>query len=143
MGFGASGATGILLVGVVIHLGAFSAGYFSLQQTLHEATRAADTHALAVRHGELEYNNHSYDAGSQTLRVNVTNVGSVVFDASSIDLLLDGDVATSAITSWTVEDATTNVWAPETRLEVFASPVSDPVAIVVVAPTGASAFWRL
>jgi archaellum component FlaF (FlaF/FlaG flagellin family) len=143
MGFGVSGATGILLVGAVIHLGVLSASYFSLEHTVQAASRVADMHAVALRQGNLQIDNHSYDGGSQVLRVNVTNTGSVTFNASRADLVLDGDVQTSAITSLKVGNATTSVWAPATRLEITATAAQDPVAIIVVAPTGAAAYWRL
>jgi|GEM_PF-1164660 len=143
MGFGVSGATGILLVGVIIHFGTLSASYFSVEHTLREANRVADAHATALRLGSLSITNHTYDGINQTVRINVTNTGSITFDAGEADLVLDGSLETSAITDLKVANATSDVWPPATRLEIFADAAADPTAIVVVAPTGASAYWRL
>lgn len=142
MGFGVSGATGILLVGIVFNVGSLSAAYLSVQQNLQDAGRLQEARTLMSRNGSLQIDNQSYDGGTQTLTVNLTNTGSVTFDVTDLDLLLDGAYQTTTIASKKVEGATTVVWPPQTRLEVAATITPAPSSILIVTGTGAAAYWR-
>lgn len=143
MGFSVVGATGIVLAGFLFYMGTLTSAVFNAQQAVQDAGHLAERRLHSERQGTLRFDNMSYAVGPQILRMNATNTGGVTFDAGGIDILLNGVVSTSLITARTVNDDTSMVWAPASRLEVFVSTPASPTAIVIVAPSGAAAFWRL
>lgn len=142
MGFSVSGATGLILIGFLFSVGTLTTGIYNAQRSVDSAGHEAELRAAAERHGALRIDNESYNASTTRLFVNATNTGSVTFSVDRLDLVVNGVVATSSVTSKTVNGVETNVWAPFTRLQVDATAATPPTAIVVVAPTGAAAYWR-
>lgn len=143
MGIGVSAATAILLVGAIYHGGLLLSAHGNADDKVRAATADAEARALVKRVGAIDITTVSHNGGIDRLTVTVENTGGATFNVTKLELLIDGVVETSSITTMTVEGTVSNVWAPATTLIVT---VDDwppaPSAVIVVAPSGAADAWR-
>ncbi|MFP8889796.1 flagellin [Natrialbaceae archaeon A-CW2] len=98
MGFSTSGAVAILFIGLLVAVGIV----YPTLETAHDRRAGAiderDERALELRNAAFDLET-SYDAGSETVSVNVTNTGTTTLSVTEIDLLLDGVLETETATA--------------------------------------------
>lgn len=138
MGFSLAAAGAVIFIAIAV-TGAHATTV--LMDTLgrtHRAEEAAMAKATDAARSRIEVLNVTWNEGTGTLLVR--NTGSVTLDARLVDLLADGLAA--PVTSRLVEGASTSVWAPETDLALAFTTDEEPLALTVVAPSGAQAYWR-
>lgn len=116
--------------------------HFNAQQEIQQASAKSETRAQDARQGLIDIANVTFDTGGQRLWVNVTNNGSVTYNTSALDVFVDAAPRTADLVTKKVNDRTTNVWPPKTRLELVLDQTVAPTDVVVVAPTGTIDFWR-
>lgn len=144
MGFSVSGATVVVLVGLMVSVGTL---YPVLEDDRERYTGAQDAHegraldrqntALAVQN--VTYTNASELPGSEDrLDVTVRNTGTTTLSVDETDLLVDGVYTVPNVTS--VEgDATRNTWAGGQSLTLtvrYPSTTAAPNRVVVVTEHG-------
>ena len=142
MGFGTTAGAAILLVGILYYSASLTQGFLNAQQEVQSGVEKADARLATNRQASIQIDNKSYSVGVQELYVNVTNTGSVIFNTTQLDLILDGTVKTTSILQRTVEDRGTNVWAPDQRLQLRVTSANNPANIVVIGPNGVKDYLR-
>ncbi|SDK85104.1 flagellin [Natronorubrum texcoconense] len=105
MGFSTSGATAVLLVGLLVAVGIAYPVLQGAQEARLTAIDDRDDRALDLRNSDIELEEATYDISSDdeggddedengddeyTLMVNVTNTGSTTLSVPATDLLVDG-----------------------------------------------------
>ncbi|WP_440771043.1 flagellin [Natronorubrum sp. DTA28] len=105
MGFSTSGATAVLLVGLLVAVGIAYPVLQGAQEARLSAIDDRDDRVLDLRNSDIELEEAQYDTSSDdevengedengddehTLTVNVTNTGSTTLSVSATDLLVDG-----------------------------------------------------
>lgn len=120
MGFSTSGATAIILVGMLVAVGIS----YPVLQGAHESRLSAiddrDDRTLDIRNTDVELEEARHDNTSDELTVNVTNTGSTTLSVPATDLLIDGDYwEASADDEITVEDdPERELWQPGETLSI-------------------------
>lgn len=121
MGFGVSGATAVVVVGLFISAGLIYDAASTSYERVDEAEDTHDERLLDRRNTELTTTNVSAgvnDTGNLTIQVR--NTGSTTLSVSDTDLLVDNVLTPrTGNVSWSVEgDAGTDNWLPGERLNV-------------------------
>ncbi len=129
-------STGLLMAGVMLR------GTLHAQQEITDGWREAENRVERQRHTNIEITDVR-KAGSN-LFIDADNTGSTTLDLALADLLIDGAWSTSGIDSIRVENTVTNVWPPKTSAEIRLTPGPGPAPddVVLIAETGAAAYWR-
>ncbi|WP_436345914.1 flagellin [Natronorubrum sp. FCH18a] len=90
MGFSTSGATAVILVGMLVAVGIA----YPVLQGAHENRLSAiddrDERTLELRNSDIELEEARFNETSDELTVNVTNTGSTTLSVPATDLLVDG-----------------------------------------------------
>ncbi|WP_435361467.1 hypothetical protein [Haloarchaeobius sp. DFWS5] len=136
MGFSTSGSAAILFVALLVMVSTVYPVVETANERVTSASDAQDERSLDRRHTALNVTNVSYDNVSETLVVNVTNVGSRALSVDETDLLVEGAFQTAATT--TVDgDAGRNIWVPGEQLQFELTGVtSAPSRVKVVTEFG-------
>lgn len=135
MGFSVSGATAIILIGLLISGVAFVP---AVQESVTGYSTSVETQsdrALAQGNTNISFESVVYNATTQTLTVTVTNGGTTSLETESTSMLVDGQFTTP--TTAINGDSSRSLWSPGTTLTLQVS-VTDPNRVVVVAETGNS-----
>lgn len=139
MGFGVSGSTAIIFLGVLIASGTlYTAAAGSAEQVseAHDAEREdlLDRQNTAIDVTEVVYNNSS----TNELNVTVVNDGTNTLSVEDTSLLVDNEYVVPASTA-VDGDTETDVWAPNGTLVFEVDRSSAPDRVKVVAENGVAA----
>lgn len=133
MGFSVSGATAVILVGLLIGVGI---AYPTLAGSLEIVTDARDDRAdrMADRqNSDIDIVTATYDGN--VLTVEVDNDGTITLSVNSTDVLVDGEYKTEGNAA--IDGVgSTDLWQPGERLEYTVSLDNQPQSVKVVAETG-------
>ena len=147
MGFSASGATVVLLVGLMVSLGSLypviddnSGRYADAEDAFDD--RQLDRQNAAIRIDSANYTDASFLFGTEdTLVVTVRNTGTTTLSVPKTDLLVDGEYTTPS--SYTVEDnPDRTTWASGENLTftvTYPAAAAASDRVVVVTEHGVSA----
>ncbi|MFC7203970.1 fla cluster protein FlaF [Haloferax namakaokahaiae] len=140
MGFGVSGSTAIIFLGVLIATGTLYTATSNASENLLEAQDADAEQALERTNTEIVISNATYNAsGSDSLVVNITNTGATTLEVDETTLLVDNVYTnTSGVTTVDGNQAT-NLWYPGEHLVMNVSLGSAPGRVKVVTGTGVAA----
>lgn len=132
MGFSVSGATAVVLVGLLVCAATLYPAADRHAERRDDAVEAADERALDRQNTALGSVNATYDPANDTLAVAVENAGAHTLAVPAVDLLVDGRYAAFEASVAGAGSPTTDVWAPgETvRLTLTADPAPTRVKIV-------------
>jgi flagellar protein FlaF len=137
MGFSVSGATVVVLIGVLV---CAATVYPVLDRTAERRTEAVD----AARERALDRQNTAiggltttYDAVNDTLTIVVENRGAYTLAVSAISLLVDGRYV--EFDASVAGDRSTNLWLPGESLTLTVSRTSAPTRVKVVTGPGVAA----
>ena len=115
MGFGVSGSTAVIFLGVLIASGTL---YTTTAGTAEQVTEARDTEGeelLDRRNTVIDVTAVVYNTTSGTLNVTVTNNGSTTLSVEDTSLLVDNEYVLPDSTA-VDGDTDTDIWAPDQGL---------------------------
>lgn len=141
LGASVSAATAVVLLGAVYHGGVIVGDALDAEAEVAIAEADAQRRFERERLTDLRIDSVSFVPGLTELTISAKNTGGATIDLGDTDILLDGVANALTITSRKVEGQTTEVWAPQTDLEVKGTTGAAPVRVAIIAPTGAGAFW--
>ena len=140
MGFSVSATFAIFLIGFLVMASLSYNSLSSSVELINDGRRDQHDRMSDELQTDINITSANYDSGSNTLTVIVENIGSIVLDASEIDLLIDGEIKSADYI--TMNPA--KVWIPEETLTITASNVSlSPSRVKVVAENGISDYYSL
>ncbi|WP_148413388.1 fla cluster protein FlaF [Haloferax sp. KTX1] len=138
MGFGVSGSTAIIFLGVLIATGTLYTAASNASENVLEAQDADAERALERTNTDIEVTNATYDAGNLT--VNLTNVGSETLSVSETTLLVDNAYVDVPSANATVDgDAATDLWYAGENLSLVVDADPTPARVKVVTGSGVAA----
>jgi len=136
LGFSVSGSAAIVFVGIFL---AFSTAYTASAngfERVSDATSAVDDEALERQNTVLSIANVSYDAGNDTLTVDVVNEGATDLSADATDLLVDNTYRDDYAVRRVGGDNSTDLWLPGERLHLEVNATSQPNRVKIVSGPG-------
>jgi flagellar protein FlaF len=139
LGFSVSGSAAIIFVGIFL---AFSTAYTASAngfERVDDARSAVDDEALERQNTAIAISNATYDAGTETLTVDVVNEGSTELSVEAVDLLVDNEYQYNVSVREVEGDAETELWLPGERLHLELSLSSQPNRVKVVSGPGVAA----
>lgn len=139
MGFSVSGATAIILLGMLI---AFGAAFASVSNGLERVSDAQDDRSdrlVAQQNTDVEIVNATY--ADETLTVAVNNTGSHELSVAETSVLVDGKFQDVGEDDTDIDgDEDTNLWLPSDQLTVTIDELDEgPDRVRVVTETGIAA----
>lgn len=137
MGFSTSGATAIIVVGVLVAAGIA----YPVFQTAHENRSAAiddrDDRSLEMRNTAIEIDSQGYNqSGNEEFIMHVTNTGSTTLSVAETHLLIDGDYQNRSTYETSVDGVDRELWQPGETLNVTVS--TEPGRVKLVTEHGIS-----
>ncbi|ELZ91358.1 fla cluster protein flaF [Haloferax mucosum ATCC BAA-1512] len=140
MGFGVSGSTAIIFLGVLIATGTLYTATSNATENVLEARDANSERALERMNTDISITNATYDTGTSNLTVNVTNTGAETLSVDETTLLVDNAHVTVPDANSSVEgDTTTDLWYAGQNLSIVVGVSSEPPRVKVVTGTGVAA----
>ena len=136
MGFGVSGSTAVIFLGILIASGTLYTAAAGSAEQISEARDEDSEDLLDRRNTELEITSVSYDNSTDELEINVTNRGTTTLSVDGASVLVDNGFETANSTR--VEgDESTDVWGENQTLVINVSDVTaEPDRVKVVAENG-------
>lgn len=136
MGFGVSGASAIIFLGVLIGAVTLYSTVDATQERLDDARDESRERLLDRANTEISITNASWeDGGSNALTVAVENTGATTLSVDATTVLVDNDYRSTA--SGTVDgDADTDLWEPGETLRLTLSEPSAPTRVSAVTAYG-------
>lgn len=146
MGFGVSGSTAVIFLGVLIASGTLYTAAAGSAEQVSDARSAEGEELLDRRNTVIEAAEVVYNSSSDTLNVTVTNNGTTTLSVDDTSLLVDNDYVTPDATA-VDGDTDTDIWAPDQSLVITvdadATPALDasttPDRVKLVAENGVAA----
>ena len=138
MGFGVSGSTAVIFLGVLIASGTLYTAAAGSAEQISEARDEDSEDLLERRNTAIDVTRVVYYNDSDDLEINVTNVGTTALSADGTSLLLD-NVHTNPDTTRVDGDIDTDVWGADQTLKLMINNVSQPDHVKVVAENGIAA----
>jgi flagellar protein FlaF len=141
MGFSVSGSAAILFIAAFVSVGILYSAAFNGFEQVQDAETASDDRVLEAKNTAIEVANVTYDAGNDTMTVNVTNNGSTTLSVSGTDLVSNGSyVPDSAYLNASVDgNENTDLWLPGETYSLTVSQSPKPDRIKIVTSNGVSA----
>jgi len=144
MGFSVSGASAVILIGLLLSAGTL---YPVLDHTTAEradAVTARDDRALRQQNTAIADPDATYDTASDRLTVTVRNAGTSTLSVGATSLVVDGRYASVPSTNTSVAGRTSSdVWASNETVTLAVSRASAPERVVVVTGPGVAASARV
>ena len=116
MGFGVSGSTAVIFLGVLIASGTLYTAAAGSAEQVSDARGAETDDLLDRRNTVIDVTAVVYNTSSGTLNVTVANDGTTTLSVADTSLLVDNEYVIPNSTA-VDGDADTDVWAPDRRLE--------------------------
>jgi flagellar protein FlaF len=138
MGFSVSGSAAILFIAAFVSVGILYSAAFNGYERVQDADESHAEQVLERRNTAVNISNVTYNAGADTITVNVTNKGSTTLSVNETDLLLDGvyKSSDSYVLSEVDGNGDTDVWAPGEKLTLNVSAATEPARVKIVTQTG-------
>ena len=140
MGFGVSGSTAVIFLGVLIATGTLYTAAAGSAEQVSDARDTEQEELLDRRNTAIDVDSVVYNtsAPNDTLLVTVTNDGSTTLSVDDTSLLVDNEYVVPNVTR-VDGDTETDVWAPDQSLVFETSNDSTPDRVKVVAENGVAA----
>jgi len=136
LGFSVSGSAAIIFVGIFL---AFSTAYTASAngfERVSDANSAVDEEALERQNTALSVANATYDAGNDTLAVDVVNEGTTTLSVNATDLLVDNTYRDDYAVRRVGADNSTDLWLPGERLHLEVTTPTQPNRVKIVSGPG-------
>lgn len=138
MGFGVSGSTAVIFLGVLIASGTLYTATAGTAEQVVDARDAESEELLDRRNTAIDVTEVVHNNSSSTLNVTVANDGTTGLSVDDTSLLVDNEYVLPNATA-VDGDATTDVWAPDARLVFTVDTDTTPDRVKVVAENGIAA----
>ena len=140
MGFGVSGSTAVIFLGVLIATGTLYTAAAGSAEQVSDARDTEQEELLDRRNTAIDVDSVVYNtsAPNDTLLVTVTNDGSTTLSVDDTSLLVDNEYVVPNVTR-VDGDTETDVWAPDQALVFETTNSSTPDRVKVVAENGVAA----
>ena len=138
MGFGVSGSTAVIFLGVLIASGTLYTAAAGSAEQVSDARSAEGEELLDRRNTVIDVTSVVYNTSSGTLNVTVANNGTTTLSVEDTSLLVDNEYVVPNVTR-VDGDTETDVWAPDQSLVFETSNDSTPDRVKVVAENGVAA----
>ncbi|HVL88032.1 MAG TPA: hypothetical protein VM681_08545 [Candidatus Thermoplasmatota archaeon] len=143
MGFSLIVVATILLTAGLFVLTQTTGAFLNAQKKVLEGVNDAQSRLERAAQGALRVDDVVFEAsGTPRAVITAFNDGAVTYNASLVNVLLDGVVRDANVTSVLVEGAETLVWPPKTTLVLEVANPQLPAHVALAAPDGKMAFWR-
>lgn len=138
MGFGVSGSTAIIFLGVLVCTGTLYTAAAGTAETLNEAHDSNDERLLEQRNTEINVTSATYsnNSNSYPVDVRVRNEGTTTLSVNDTSLLVDNEYYTIAGATSVDGNSATGIWAPNETLLVELTVDSEPSRVKVVTENG-------
>ena len=134
MGFGVSGATAIIFLGLFIAAGTVLTTTSATVEQVDEAQDERQERLLDRRNTEIAVTNAVYNNTTGTLNLSVANEGSTTLSVNGTTVLVDNEY--NSTSTATVEgNADTDLWEPGETLRLNVS-MAEPTRVKVVSEFG-------
>ncbi|RLM59474.1 fla cluster protein FlaF [Halobellus sp. Atlit-31R] len=138
MGFGVSGSTAVIFLGVLIASGTLYTAAAGSAEQIAEAHDDDSERLLDRRNTALDVTRVIYNSSSGNLEVDVKNTGTTALSVNGTTLLLDNEYEEPISTEVGTDDAT-DVWGADQTLALFANVGQEPDHVKIVAENGVAA----
>ena len=121
---------------------AFSTAYTASAngfERVTDASTAVNEQSLERQNTALDITTATYDAGNETLTVEVVNEGTTTLAVNATDLLVDNTYRNDFTVRLVDDDDATGLWLPGERLHVELSAPNQPTRVKVVSGPGVAA----
>jgi flagellar protein FlaF len=139
LGFSVSGSAAIVFVGLFLAVSTAYTASANGFERVTDARSAVDEAALDQQNTAIDIANATYDAGNDTLVLDVVNEGSTSLTVDAVDVLVDNAYRDDAAVLQVGGDATTDLWLPGERLHLELSAPTSPDRVKVVSGPGVAA----
>jgi len=139
LGFSVSGSAAIIFVGIFL---AFSSAYTASAngfERVSDAKSVVDEESLDRQNTALSLTNATYDAGTDTLTVEVVNEGTTALEIGAVDLLVDNAYRDDYAVRRVGGDNSTALWLPGERLHLEVNATTRPNRVKIVSGPGVAA----
>ena len=136
MGFGVSGASAVIFLGLFIAAGTLYTTTSNTAEIVSDAHHDDRERLLDRRNTAINVTSAVYDTSAETLNVTVENTGTHTLSVDATTVLANNTYVSTS--NATVDGASgTDLWEPGTALELTVSNVTDyPARVKVVTETG-------
>lgn len=143
MGFSVAAAAAILFAGAVVSFSILASSIQQSADTLREAEDAARDRALDLAGTQISYANGT--ANGSFVELNFTNTGSSVIHVDTLDIMVNGTMATGALTVREVDGVSgTALWAPGQVLHLaLVYPAGPGSSVKLVTDSGFSFYVQV
>ena len=138
MGFGVSGSTAVIFLGVLIASGTLYTAAAGTAEQVSEARSAEGEELLDRRNTVINVASVTYNNSTDTLNVTVTNNGTTTLSVEDTSFLVDNEYVRPTTTAVDGNGAT-DVWAPDQALVVTVTADPTPDRVKAVAENGVAA----
>ncbi|MFC6872030.1 archaellum stator protein ArlF [Halobellus marinus] len=138
MGFGVSGSTAIIFLGVLVATGTLYSAAAGTAEQIAEAQEEDREDLLDRQNTEIGVTEVVYNDSESNLDITVTNMGTTTLSVEETSLLVDNALVQPDSTT-VDEDGSTDVWAPDSSLVLHVSGIDQPDRVKVVAENGVAA----
>ena len=138
MGFGVSGSTAIIFLGVLVATGTLYTATSNATENVLEARDASAEQALERTNTAIDVTNATHYGGNDTLVVTATNTGSETLSVGETTLLVD-NVYTSPNDTSVDGNAVTDLWYAGENLTMTIGMTDPPNRVKLVTATGVAA----
>jgi flagellar protein FlaF len=140
VGFGVSGSTAVIFLGVLIATGTLYTAAAGSAEQVSDARDTEQEELLDRRNTAIDVDSVVYNtsASNDTLLVTVTNGGSTTLSVDDTSLLVDNEYVVPNVTR-VDGDTETDVWAPDQSLVFETTNSSTPDRVKMVTENGVAA----
>jgi flagellar protein FlaF len=138
VGFGVSGSTAVIFLGVLIASGTLYTATAGSTEQISEARDVDQEELLDRRNTVVDATDVVYNSSNDTLLVTVTNAGTTTLSVAETSLLVDNEYVVPNSTA-VDGDADTDIWAPDEELVLGVNTSSTPDRVKVVTGNGVAA----
>jgi len=138
VGFGVSGSTAVIFLGVLIASGTLYPAVTGAREQISDAHDGKSEDLLDRRNTAIDVVSVVYDNSSNNLEINATNAGTTTLSVEDATLLVDNEYV-SPDTTRVGGDSNTDVWAADQTLVFDVNDVAQPDHVTVVAGNGVTA----
>ena len=136
MGFGVSGASAVIFLGLFVAAGTLYATTSNAAELVSDATHDDRERLLDRRNTAINVTDFEHDVNANTTTVTVENTGTHTLSVGATTVLIDNEYA-STVNATVGGDASTDLWEPGQTLELTVSnATSTPDRVKVVTETG-------
>jgi archaellum component FlaF (FlaF/FlaG flagellin family) len=143
MGFSVAAAAAILFAGAVVCFSILAGSVQQASDAVREADQAARERARDLSATQVSFDNGT--ANGSVVDLNLTNTGSALIHVDTMDVMVNGTMATGAVTLREVDGVSgTGLWAPGQVLHlVLLYPAGPGSSVKIVTDSGFSFYAQV